>query len=408
MTGADPQGPLTGVRVLDLTVIMAGPIATMMLADQGADVIKIEPPAGDLLRKLGHKHQGMSGSFLSCNRSKRSLCVDIKTGDGLEVVRKLAATADVLVQNYRPGAIERMGLGEDVLRRLRPDIIYVSMSGFGESGPYAHQRVYDPVIQAVSGLADIQRDRETGQPRMVRTVVPDKTTAVTAAQAISAALFARERTGRGQHIRISMFDTMVAYLWPEASSSLSFVGNERDPAMGQLGLDLVFETRDGHITAGAVSDAEWEGMCRAFGREDLVTDPRFSTAAARSENMVDRRRVMSDEIAKWDRDEILARLDREGVPNAPVLARTEVIRNAQAANNAIIETFDHPEFGPIRQPRPAARFSETPAAIRGAAPELGADNAAILAELGYSATEIQEFEQKGILQRERQGPTGEG
>lgn len=375
--------------MLDLTVIMAGPIATMMLADQGADVIKIEPPQGDLLRKLGHKHNGMSGSFLSCNRSKRSLCVDVKTDAGLEIVRKLAATADVLVQNYRPGAIDRMGLGYSVIREIRPDIIYVSMSGFGESGPYAHQRVYDPVIQAASGLADVQRDRQTGQPRMVRTVVPDKTTAVTAAQAISAALFARERTGKGQHIRLSMFDTMIAYLWPEASSSLSFVGNERDPAQGQLGLDLVFKCKDGYITAGAVSDAEWRGMCRAFKREDLLDDPRFATAAARSSNVAARRQVMSEEIAKWDRREILARLDAEGVPNTPVLDRTEVIENAQTINNEVMQTLNDPDIGEIRQPRPAARFSETPAAIQSAAPYLGADNAAILGELGYGADEIE-------------------
>lgn len=400
MSEAEPQGPLSGIRVLDLTVIMAGPIATMMLADQGADVIKIEPPQGDLLRKLGHQYRGMSGSFQSCNRSKRSLCVDIKSKAGLEVVRKLVATADVLVQNYRPGAIERMGLGEDAVRAIRPNIIFVSMSGFGESGPYAHQRVYDPVIQAISGLADIQRDRETGQPRMVRTVIADKTTALAAAQAISAALFARERTGKGQHIRLSMFDTMVAYLWPEASSSLSFVGNERDPAVGQMGRELVFATRDGHITAGAVSDAEWQGMCRAFGREDLLDDPRFATAAARSENMMARRQVMSAEIAKWDRDAILARLDAEGVPSAPVLARTEVIEHAQAINNAIIETIDDPDIGPIRQPRPAARFSETPSRIRGAAPALGAHNGDILTELGYSPADIQKLEKDAVLSSE--------
>ena len=276
------------------------------------------------------------------------------------------------------------------------------MSGFGESGPYAHQRVYDPVIQAISGLADIQRDRETGQPRMVRTVIPDKTTALTASQTISAALFARERSGKGQHIKLSMFDTMVAYLWPEASSSLSFVGNERDPTVGQLGLDLVFATRDGHITAGAVSDAEWQGMCRAFGREDLLEDPRFASAAARSENVIARRQVMSDEIAKWDRDQILARLDAEGVPNAPVLARTEVIENAQAAHNATIETFDDPELGPIRQPRPAARFSGTPSGIRGAAPDLGAHNTDILTDLGYSLTDIHDLETRDVLWSRRQ------
>ena len=397
MTDQTPKGPLAGIRVLDLTVIMAGPITTMMLADQGADVIKIEPPQGDLLRKLGHKHRGMSGSFLSCNRSKRSLCVDLKSEQGLEIVRKLIATTDVLVQNYRPGAMERMGLGENAVRAIRPDIIYVSMSGFGESGPYAHQRVYDPVIQAASGLADLQRDRDTDQPRMVRTVIPDKTTAVTAAQAISSALFARERTGKGQHVRVSMFDTMVAFLWPEASSSLSFVGNERDPSFGQLGLDLIFATRDGHITAGAVSDAEWVGMCRAFGREDLIRDPRFDTAATRSANVVARRQVMSEEIAKWDRDEILARLDREGVPNAPVLSRTEIIENAQTLNNALIEEFEDPHTGTIRQPRPAARFSQTPAGIARSAPFLGQQNAEILAQLGYSADDIDDLHTAGIL-----------
>jgi crotonobetainyl-CoA:carnitine CoA-transferase CaiB-like acyl-CoA transferase len=236
MTKNTPRGgPLDGVRVLDLTAIVSGPVATMMLGDQGADVIKIEPPQGDLMRQFGVKHRGMSASFLSCNRSKRSLCVDLKTDAGIEIVKKLAATADVLVQNFRPGAIERMGLGEETVRALRPNIIFVSISGFGESGPYAHQRVYDPVIQALCGLADIQADQDSGRPRMIRTIVPDKTTAVTAAQAITAALFARERTGEGQHVRLSMLDTMVAYLWPEASSSLSFVGNERDPAQGQMG-----------------------------------------------------------------------------------------------------------------------------------------------------------------------------
>ena len=300
-------GPLDGVRVLDLTTMVSGPVATMMLADQGADVIKIESPTGDIMRNYGAKRRGMSASFLSCNRNKRSLCVDLKTDSGIEIAHKLAAKTDVLVQNFRPGAIARMGLGEDVVRALRPDIIFVSISGFGETGPYVHQRVYDPVIQALSGLAEIQTDRETGRPRMVRTIVPDKTTAVTAAQAITAALFARERGGGGQHIRLSMLDTMVAYLWPEASSSLSFVGHESDPAKGQMGLDLVFETRDGYITAGAVSNAEWTGMCHAFGRDDLADDPRFNTPQGRLANMAERRAIMTEAIAEWPSAEILAR-----------------------------------------------------------------------------------------------------
>ena len=185
----------------------------------------------------------------------------------------------MLVQNFRPGAIERMGLGEDVVRELKPDIVFVSISGFGETGPYAHQRVYDPIIQALCGLCDIQTDHETGRPHMVRTIVPDKTTSLAAAQAIAAALFARERTGKGQHIRLAMLDTMVAYLWPEASSPLTFLDDEQDPAQEQAGPDLTFRTADGYIAAGAVTDAEWAGMCRAFGREELIEDARFKTAA---------------------------------------------------------------------------------------------------------------------------------
>lgn len=394
-------GPLHGIRVLDLTGMISGPMAAMILADQGADVIKIEPPTGDLMRHFGVLHRGMSSSFLSNNHSKRSLAVDIKTPSGLEVVRKLAATADVLLQNFRPGAIERMGLGEAEIRAIKPNIVFVSISGFGEKGPYAGQRVYDPVIQAVSGLAEIQADRPSGQPRMVRTTIPDMTTAVTAAQAITAALFARERTGKGQHVRVAMLDTMVAFLWPEASSSLSFVGNEADPARGQMGLDLVFKTMDRHITAGTVSTGEWQGFCRAVKRPDLIEDERFASVPARARNSVERRRIMSAEIAKWPSAEILDRLRAESVPCGPVLSRTEVLSDEQVLLNGIIEVCDDPMLGLVRQPRPAARFSETPAEIQRSAPYLGAHNAEIMAELGYSDTDVEHLTRAGVLITQR-------
>ncbi len=390
-------GPLHDVRVLDLTTMVAGPVATMMLADQGAEVIKIESPRGDLMRNFGSINNGMSASFLSCNRNKRGLALDIKTPDGIAVLKKLVATADVLVQNFRPGAIERMGLGEDVVRAIRPDIIYASISGFGESGPYVHQRVYDPVIQALCGLADVQTDYATGQPRMVRTIVPDKTTAVTAAQAITAALFARERTGEGQHIRIAMLDTMIAYLWPEAISSLSFVGKELDPARGQMGLDLIFKTQDGYVTAGALSDAEWSGMCAALGRTDLLEDERFRTAKSRAENGAERRQIVSGEIGKWSTREILERLDREEVPCAPVLTRWQLLDDEQVSANEILEIHRNETLGEVRQPRPAARFDRTPAEIRALAPYLGGDNGAILQEIGYSETEIAHLGESGVL-----------
>jgi len=381
-------GPLEGVRVLDFTTMVAGPVATMMLADQGAEVIKIEPPRGDLMRHLSRGRNGMSASFLCCNRNKRSLAVDLKTADGLAIVKKLIATAQVLVHNFRPGAAERVGLGEDAVRAIRRDLVYVSISGFGERGPYAGQRAYDPVIQALSGLEEIQRDRDTGRPRMVRAIIADNTTALTAAQAITAALFARERSGQGQHVRIAMLDAMISYLWPEAMASLTFVGDEIDPSEGDEGPDLVFAAQDRYLTAAALSDDEWAGMCRALNRQDLIDDPRFKTVRDRSIHAVERREIVSAELEKWTASEILQRLLNNDVPSAPVLSRFELLQDRQVQENHILEEFQSEIFGKVRMPRPAARFDRTPAGVRELAPLLGADNAAILGELGYSSDAI--------------------
>lgn len=275
--------------------------------------------------------------------------------------------------------------------------MYVSISGFGDSGPYANQRAYDPVIQALSGLAEIQTDRDTGRPRMVRTIIVDKTTALTAAQAITAALFARERSGHGQHVRIAMLDAMIAYLWPEVMPSLTFVGEERDPSDGDIGPDLVFATQDRYITAAALSDDEWAGMCRALNRQDLIDDPRFNTAGARSRHAVERRGIMATELEKWTANEILPRLLDNDVPAAPVLSRFELLQDRQVQVNRILEEHHSPTFGQVRQPRPAARFDRTPAGIRELAPLLGADNSTILSEVGYSADEIAHLEHERVL-----------
>jgi crotonobetainyl-CoA:carnitine CoA-transferase CaiB-like acyl-CoA transferase len=390
-------GALEGVRVLDLTTMVAGPVAAMMLADQGADVIKVESPSGDLMRHFAFGRGGVSASFLSCNRNKRSIAVDLKNTEGLQIVHKLIGTADVLMHNFRPGAAERIGLGEDALRAIRNDIIYVSISGFGETGPYANQRAYDPVIQAVSGLAEIQRDRDTGRPRMIRTIIADYTTALTAAQAITAALFAKQRTGIGQHVRIAMLDAMVAYLWPEAMPSLTFVGAEIDPSDGELGPDLIYATQDRYITAGALSDDEWAGMCRALKREDLIDDPRFKTARDRAINAVARREITAAELEKWTAADILPRLLANDVPSAPVLSRFELLSDPQVRESHIFEEHEDAASGKVRQPRPAARFDRTPSAIRTLAPALGADNEAVLREVGYDKDAIEKLTRNRVL-----------
>ena len=243
-------GPLDGVRIVDVSQMISGPLASLLLADQGADVVKVEPPGtGDPMRGVGRSLGGIAPTFATANRGKRSLALDLKNARGREVLFRLVAGADVFIQNFRPGAAEGLGIGEAAVRAHREDILYVSISGFGESGPYAHKRVYDPVIQALSGLASIQGDRASGRPRMVRTIVPDKLTAMTAAQAIAAGLLARERSGRGQHVRLAMLDAMVSFLWPEGMARYTFVEPEsaaRVPAPRQQ-RDLVFRTAAGRI-----------------------------------------------------------------------------------------------------------------------------------------------------------------
>jgi crotonobetainyl-CoA:carnitine CoA-transferase CaiB-like acyl-CoA transferase len=392
-------GPLAGIRVVDLTSMISGPIATMMLADQGADVIKVESLAGDLVRGAGPNRSGITSTFISSNRSKRGLALNLKTPEGAEILRDLLGTADVMVQNFRPGTIERMGFGEAAVRALRDDIIYVSISGFGENGPFAHQRVYDPVIQALSGLAAIQADGETGRPKMIRTIIPDKTTAVTAAQAITAALFARERTRKGQHVKLAMLDVMVSYLWPEGMSGMTLVGREVKAQRAQLSPDLIFATTDGYITAGAVSNIEWEGLCKALDRQEWIEDERFLTVNDRAVNATLRLTMTGEILATNSSEYWLARLDAEGVPCAPVLSREDVLQHPQITANDLLSEYDHPVAGRIRQPRPAALFDQTPAAIRRHAPALGEHNAELLEELGYNEQRRQQLIDAGVIDK---------
>jgi crotonobetainyl-CoA:carnitine CoA-transferase CaiB-like acyl-CoA transferase len=386
------SGPLSGVTVLDISTVVSGPLATMHLADQGANVIKVEPPGGDINRRSRQKvseNGQFSALFISTNRGKRSIALDLKNPKGMEVFRKLLLKADVLVQNFRPGITEKLGIGPEDVRKINPRTIYVSISGVGDDGPYVRKRIYDPMIQALSGLADIQSDQTTQRPQMIRTILADKTTSIFAAQAITAALYAREKTGLGQHIRLSLLGTMLSFLWPEAMMQYTVVGREKTAAATNTGPDLVFETRDGFMTVGTISNVEWQGFCDAVERPELKEDARFATAELRNLNSTERINLMAAILKEGGRDEWLRRLDAADVPCAPVLRRNEIIENAQVLAMNLIAKLHQPSVGEVRQPQPAACFADTPAGIRGPAPGIGEHTRDIMKELGLAESDIE-------------------
>ena len=356
-------------------------------------MIKVETPAGDVLRHMGGKG-GLSPTFTTTNRSKRSIVLDLKNPAGLETLKRLVAGADVFIQNQRPGAAERMGIGEDALRAVNPSLIYVSISGFGEKGPYSHKRVYDPLIQGMSTLSEIQ-GAGTGRPGLVRVIVPDKVTALTAAQSVTAALFSRERTGEGQHVRLSMLDAVLAFVWPEGMAYHTFLDRPKPRIVQRR--DLVYETRDHYVIVSTVAHREWQGFCRAAQRPDLLEDPRFQDTAGLVANAAPRLELMAEILETRSTGYWLEALDREDVPCAPVLTRENVHLHPQVQANGIIVEGDHPVVGRVRQARPAERMDGTPSEIRRPAPTLGQHSDEILRESGFSADEISTLRDSGAL-----------
>ena len=351
---------LEGIRILDLSAVISGPMATGMLADQGAEVIKVEPPEiGDMTRHLGAQHGGVSAMFATVNRNKRSIVLDLKQPDGVTILRRLAVSCDAVVQNFRPGAAERMGIGYDDIRSEREDIVYLSISGFGRTGPYAHRKVYDPVMQTVTGIAAAQGAPD-GEPRMVRTLVCDKATAFCAAQALTAALFARARTGRGRHIELSMLDASLYFHWPDLYWNHTFLDSDEPPSPDLADLFAVSRTSDGWIAAVTDGSLDFSGMTT---------------------------------------DEALAMLDAADAPCAPVNGLAEVLDDPQVSAAGSLFTVEHPDAGRLRQPRPPVRQTEedTRNFVRRPAPALGADGDGVLREVGFSGEEIAELRQRGVL-----------
>jgi crotonobetainyl-CoA:carnitine CoA-transferase CaiB-like acyl-CoA transferase len=385
-------GPLAGFSVLDLSAIVSGPLTAALLADQGASVVKVERLGGDIQRHVGSRRNGFSGFFHVINRGKRSIALDLGTDEGRGIVERLAQRADVVIQNFRPGVIGRLGLGYEKLNALNPKLVYLSISGFGQTGPRAGERAYDPIIQFYSGIAATQgriHAEHPEQPEQVNQLILDKLTAYTGCQAVTAALLERSKSGKGQHIELSMLDTAIAFLWPDTAADLILQGGGVDqrPPVGASG--NVAEFKDGWATTMTLSDDEFHGMCRGYGCAHIADDVRFATLEARQRNRPALVEVMRDVIApaakRLTLAEAAARFGAEDVPFARARRLTELHEDPQIVHNDVFSTIEHPAAGTLRQARPAPRFGRTPVAPGGPAPVAGQHTREILGELGLSA-----------------------
>ncbi len=392
--------PLEGIRVVEACQMISAPMAAMILAEQGADVVKVEMAdgVGDRLRMLGSRRGDTSAVFHGINRGKRSIALDTKDPRGLEVLHDLIAGADVFIQNFRPGAAERMGIGADELCAANPDLIYVSVSGFGPTGPNAAEKVYDYVIQAMTGIAALQTDPD-GSPTLTRQFVIDKVTAVTVSQAITAALFQRERGHGGQHLQIAMLDVGLWFFWPDGMMDRALQGDDITEAPHFSSVYEIRTTKDGHIAMVAAGNRTWPGLCASFNPA-WADDPRFATMEAREANV----QALSDEfskaIAKLTTAECLERMRAHDVPGASVAALGEVPSHPQIMHNDSLVIHDAGAAGMIREPRPPVAWMDGERILPGSAPHLGEQTDEILVELGYDADRRSALTKAGVL-----GPT---
>lgn len=395
------KGPLAGYRILEFGANFTGPFATMLLGDQGADVIKVESPQGDQIRYSTSARGGISAAFISTNRNKRSVVLDTKKPEAIAAFRRLVKTCDVVVQNFRPGVVDRLGLGYEDLRKVREDLIYVSISGFGSDGPYSKQRVYDTVIQGVAGIAGTQRDPDTRAPSTVKSAIADKVTALTVAQAITAALLARERTGKGQHVRLDMLNAMLSFWWPDVMSNQTFIGAGATAAGTIADARLIYKTRDDYVLAACMSNAEWHGLVTAIGKPELADDPRFRTMPDRVAHLREQYDELKDGFLSKTTSEWLAILRDLDAVCAPVNTPENVCDDPQVRGSGIIWNGEHPVAGKYRQPIHPIQFEQTPASIRRHAPVLGEHTEEVLNELGFDAVEIQRLREQGAVQGSR-------
>lgn len=398
--GETPEGPLQGIRVIDITSMITGPLCGQQLGDLGADVVKIEPLHGEIARWMAPPQEaGLTGFYAQLNRNKRSLALDLKNPRGIDIVKKLAADADILVENFRGGVPDRLGIGYDDLRPHNERLIYVSITGFGPTGPYAERPTYDPIAQGMVGGCFIQGMPFGGKPQLVQSAIVDKTTAITAAGVALAALYARDRpggTGRGQRVDVPMIDAWAANSLPDMMPVDSFVPNEMpDPA--PLAVLRTFATSDGYVVGMALQDNHFRGLCEALECTELLDRPGMGTLGERVANFKPWLDAIEEVMGRFSTDELLRRLDAAGVPFGRVNTIREFAEDPQARHNRSIFEAEHPEAGTMRYIRYPGHLSETPASLHKHPPRLGEHGAEILREAGYSDAQIEELAQDGVV-----------
>jgi len=400
ITGHKFKGPLSGVRIIDLTTVVMGPFATQILADLGADVIKVEPPDGDVLRHIAPmKHPGMGHIFLHHNRNKRSIVLDLKQARGREALLRLARNADVLAYNVRPQAMARLKLTYDDVRAVNPRIIYVGAYGYGEGGPYAGEPAYDDLIQGRAGLPHLLLEAGADRPRYVPTAISDRITGLATVNAISAALYFRERTGKGQAVEVPMFETLAQLVLGDHMGGRTFEPSIEPHRYARMLAPhrVPYATRDGYVCVLVYNDKHWRSFFRLVGREEMFdSDPRFSSQEARSRNIAEVYAFVAEQMATRTSAEWLRLLRKADIPVAPLNSVDDVIADPHLQKVGFFVMKEHPTEGRLREMTAPGKWSASPPEALRPAPRLGEHSVAILREAGYADADINAMIAQGV------------